>query len=108
MLQIVADAIYTLYMHKVECCLTSCRGTNVTYVREDVKLDVVFKEFMSSANHMLLVQGALNGDPETNSAASVCGLITLEDVMEELIGVSPELHGTCQASCVGLGQYAGC
>ena len=66
-----------------------CRGTNVTYVREDVKLDVVFKEFMSSANHMLLVQGALTGGPETDSAASVCGLITLEDVMEELIGVSP-------------------
>ena len=36
--------------------LEPCRGRNVTYVRENVKLDVVFKEFMTSANHMLLVR----------------------------------------------------
>ena len=65
----------------------ACRGRNVTYVSENVKLDVVFKEFMTSANHMLLVRrepdmpGGRDGD--------VTGLITLEDVMEELIGVRP-------------------
>lgn len=98
-----------LYIIEAQAQMTAfipCRGRNATYVREDVKLDVVFKEFMSSANHMLLVQGALNGGPEANSAASVCGLITLEDVMEELIGVSPAFNGTCQASSSGLGQCA--
>jgi CBS domain containing-hemolysin-like protein len=66
--------------------LPVCRGRNVAYVREDVKLDVVFKEFMSSANHMLLVrrEPAMPGGPD----GDVTGLITLEDVMEELIGVS--------------------
>ncbi|CAL5222079.1 g4385 [Coccomyxa viridis] len=60
------------------------RGRNVTYVREDVKLDVVFKEFMTSANHMLLVRREpdMPGGPD----GDVTGLITLEDVMEELIG----------------------
>ena len=54
-------------------------------VREDVKLDVVFKEFMSSNNHMLLVRRApdMPGAPD----GEVVGLITLEDVMEELIQV---------------------
>lgn len=55
-------------------------------VREDVKLDLVFKDFMTSSNHMLLVQRALEmlGDPD----GDVVGLITLEDVMEELIQAS--------------------
>ncbi|BDA50022.1 Metal transporter CNNM4 [Coccomyxa sp. Obi] len=59
------------------------RGRNVASVREDVKLDVVFKEFMSSNNHMLLVRRApdMPGAPD----GEVVGLITLEDVMEELI-----------------------
>ena len=63
----------------------ACRGRNVTYVRENVKLDVVFKEFMTSANHMLLVRREpdMPGGPD----GDVTGLITLEDVMEELIGV---------------------
>ena len=63
----------------------TCRGKNVTYVREDVKLDVVFKEFMSSATHMVLVRREpdMPGGPD----GDVTGLITLEDVMEELIGV---------------------
>ena len=104
LLQMQDAPFHFVYIQKSMLVFTSCRGRNATYVREDVKLDVVFKEFMSSANHMLLVQGALNGGPETESAASVCGLITLEDVMEELIGVSPALHGTCQASSLGLGQ----
>ena len=54
-------------------------------VREDVKLDVVFKEFMSSNNHMLLVRRA--PDMPGASDGDVVGLITLEDVMEELIQV---------------------
>ncbi|EIE23075.1 DUF21-domain-containing protein, partial [Coccomyxa subellipsoidea C-169] len=59
------------------------RGRDVASVREDVKLDVVFKEFMSSSNHMLLVRRApdMPGGPD----GDVIGLITLEDVMEELI-----------------------
>ena len=59
----------------------------MTYVRENVKLDVVFKEFMTSANHMLLVRREpdMPGGPD----GDVTGLITLEDVMEELIGVRP-------------------
>jgi hypothetical protein len=62
-----------------------CRGRDVASVREDVKLDVVFKEFMSSNNHMLLVRRApdMPGAPD----GEVVGLITLEDVMEELIQV---------------------
>ena len=95
-----------IYAQGVMVAFIPCRGRNVTYVREDVKLDVVFKEFMSSANHMLLVQGTSDGSPEADSSASVCGLITLEDVMEELIGVSPARHGTCQASSVGVCQYS--
>jgi len=71
-------------MHFPRRALT-CRGKNVTYVREDVKLDVVFKEFMSSATHMVLVRREpdMPGGPD----GDVTGLITLEDVMEELIGV---------------------
>ena len=70
----------------LKAALPVCRGRNVAYVREDVKLDVVFKEFMSSANHMLLVrrEPTMPGGPD----GDVTGLITLEDVMEELIGVS--------------------
>ncbi len=66
------------------------RGRNVASVREDVKLDVVFKEFMSSNNHMLLVRRApdMPGAPD----GEVVGLITLEDVMEELIQVCAAVY----------------
>lgn len=67
-----------------------CRGRDVAWVREDVMLDVVFKEFMSSNNHMLLVRRApdMRGGPD----GEVIGLITLEDVMEELIQVCSSNH----------------
>ncbi len=70
--------------------MSCCRGRDVASVREDVKLDVVFKEFMSSSNHMLLVRRApdMPGGPD----GDVIGLITLEDVMEELIQVQPPLY----------------
>jgi CBS domain containing-hemolysin-like protein len=59
------------------------RGRDVKSVREDVNLDLVFKEFMTSSNHMLLVRRA--PDLPSGPDGEVVGLITLEDVMEELI-----------------------
>ncbi len=74
----------------------------MTYVRENVKLDVVFKEFMSSANHMLLVRREpdMPGGPD----GDVTGLITLEDVMEELIGVGPALSQVVRKVAAFLGM----
>ena len=56
-----------------------CSGRGIKYVDESECLEVVFKTFISSQNHMLLVQ--------RNEATPVVGLITLEDVLEELIQV---------------------
>ena len=71
------------------------RGREVACVREDVKLDEVFRLFMSSAVHMLLVRANSGGGapaagqnhPRDALLGEVLGLITLEDVMEELIQV---------------------
>ena len=66
------------------------RGRGVAAVREDVKLDAVFREFMSSANHMLLVRASQPWQPAEEGGAPegpVVGLITLEDVLEEVIQV---------------------
>ena len=69
-------------------------------MREDVQLDEVFRLFMSSAVHMLLVRraagsrpGSPAGQPGREGAplGEVVGLITLEDVMEELIQVRVSL-----------------
>ena len=58
----------------------ACRGRNAAHVSEDEPLDSVFKLFMTSYNHMLLAYA---------EDSTVTGLITLEDVMEELIQVWP-------------------
>jgi len=79
----------TMRSHCMRCrsliWFRACRGRNVASVHEDVKLDVVFKEFMTSANHMLLVRRTV--DMPLGSVGDVVGVITLEDVMEEVIGV---------------------
>ncbi|KAK9793438.1 hypothetical protein WJX73_001824 [Symbiochloris irregularis] len=54
----------------------SFRGRNAGYVSETEPLDSVFKLFMNTSNHMLLAH---------SEEHDVTGLITLEDVMEELI-----------------------
>ena len=56
----------------------ACRGRNAPLVSETEPLDVVFKLFMTSYHHMLLA---------TDRAGTVTGLITLEDVMEEILQV---------------------
>ena len=79
-------------------------------VREDVKLDVVFREFMGSAVHMLLVraqpqqqqqppwplQGASAADGGAGAEGPVVGLITLEDVLEEMIQVVSDAHAVAR------------
>ncbi|KAK9864836.1 hypothetical protein WJX84_007154, partial [Apatococcus fuscideae] len=58
------------------------------HVLEDEKLDVVFKGFISSANHMLIAHRPLNGSlsrADQLEASPVTGLITLEDVLETVI-----------------------
>jgi CBS domain containing-hemolysin-like protein len=73
-------------------------GRGVAGVREDVKLDAVFREFMGSAVHMLLVHAApppqqqppwseVGGGGGGGVGGAVVGLITLEDVLEEMIQV---------------------
>ena len=56
-----------------------CRGRNARQVNEQEPLDAVFKLFMTSYHHMLLA---------TSAQGTVTGLITLEDVMEEIVQVS--------------------
>lgn len=62
--------------------LSVLRGRNAGHVSEDEPLDQVFKLFMTSSNHMLLAH---------RDDGTVTGLITLEDVMEELIQVRIEM-----------------
>ena len=53
-----------------------CRGRNAQLVSETEPLDVVFKLFMTCYHHMLLA---------TDRAGTVTGLLTLEDVIEEIV-----------------------
>ncbi len=57
-------------------------------------LDVVFKGFISSSNHMLIAHRPLDGSlPRADhlEASPVTGLITLEDVLETVIQVQAYL-----------------
>ncbi|KAK9814494.1 hypothetical protein WJX72_006765 [[Myrmecia] bisecta] len=66
----------------------SFRGRNVFHISEDVTLDKVFKVFMTSANHLLIAhRGSFdeNASQSEIAAGEVTGLITLEDVIEQLI-----------------------
>ena len=61
-----------------------CRGRNAQLVNEEQPLDAVFKLFMTSYHHMLLA---------TSADGTVTGLVTLEDVIEEMIQASSsDLH----------------
>lgn len=60
-------------------------------------LDVVFKGFISSSNHMLIAHKPLQGSlsrADQLEASPVTGLITLEDVLETVIQV-----GLCSWVC---------
>lgn len=57
------------------------RGRNAQLVSENEPLDAVFKLFMTCYHHMLLA---------TDRSGTVTGLITLEDVMEEILQACPE------------------
>ena len=71
--------------------IVCCRGRQaVGHVFEDEMLDVVFKGFISSSNHMLIAHRPLDGSlPRADhlEASPVTGLITLEDVLETVIQV---------------------
>lgn len=51
--------------------------TNVFYVNEERELDHVLKAFLRTKHHLFIV---------TNSFAEITGLITIEDVLERVIG----------------------
>ena len=79
------------------------RGRNAGHVSEIEPLDSVFKLFMTSSNHMLLAH---------SEDGTVTGLITLEDVMEELIQVGASSHTYMQLlpqhlSCCWPSSHAG-
>ncbi|CAL4061026.1 unnamed protein product, partial [Meganyctiphanes norvegica] len=55
------------------------------FVFEDTTLDIIFKEFkMGNKGHMAFVQRVVN-EPDCDPYYEVIGLVTLEDVIEELI-----------------------
>ena len=58
---------------------SACRGRNTHFVSQDEPLDAVFKLFMKGSSHMLLAR---------STESTVTGLITLEDVMEEIVQAS--------------------
>ena len=49
----------------------------VNYIREDEKLDRVLAQFRNKRRHLFIVLDQFNG---------VEGIITLEDVLEEIVG----------------------
>lgn len=75
--------------------IMSLRGQIVGRVYEDVTLDKLLKMFMTSPSHLLIVHkrspsmrgkgGGISGTTTADGSTAVIGLITLEDVIEEVL-----------------------
>lgn len=61
------------------------------YVPESKRLDVLLKEFRSSRNHMAIVIDEYGG---------VAGLVTIEDVLEEIVGDIDDEHDDAEGAFI--------
>jgi len=57
----------------------------VIFIPESKRLDVLLKEFRASRNHMAIV---------IDEYASIAGLVTIEDVLEQIVGEIDDEHDT--------------
>lgn len=61
----------------------------VIFIPESKRLDVLLKEFRASRNHMAIV---------IDEYASIAGLITIEDVLEQIVGEIDDEHDSEESS----------
>ncbi len=69
-------------LHKEELDLSKLIRT-VTYIPESKRLNVLLREFRQTRNHMAIV---------LDEYGSVSGLVTIEDVLEEIVGEIEDEH----------------
>lgn len=85
------------------------RGFHVSRIYEDVTLDQVLTNFLTSANHLLIAHRRHNDNghlgQEDITASPVTGLITLEDVIEEMI--KGEIYDETDKEAISLRRQRG-